>query len=60
MPAVGRVNKYAAGAMYAKILMYQGNWAEAKPVLDDVINNGTTSDGTQLDLISEFHPHVPC
>ena len=55
MPAVGRVNKYTAGAMLAKIYIYQAKWQEAKPILDDVINNGTTSDGTPLDLIDQFH-----
>ena len=43
MPNEGRVNKYAAGALYAKALIFQAKWAEAKAVLDDVINNGTTS-----------------
>lgn len=57
MDAAGRVNKFAAGGMLAKALIYQGKWAEAKPILDDVINNGTTSEGTPLDLMPQFH-HV--
>lgn len=57
MPNEGRVNKYAAGALYAKALIFQAKWAEAKAVLDDVINNGTTSTGVALGLIDQFH-HV--
>lgn len=54
MPNVGRVNKYAAGAMLAKVKMFQAKWSEAEPILDDVINNGTTSSGLGLDLIDQF------
>lgn len=57
MSAAGRVNKYAAGAMLAKVLIFQAKWSEAKPILDDVINNGTTSTGVKLDLMPQFH-HV--
>ncbi|RMG25782.1 MAG: RagB/SusD family nutrient uptake outer membrane protein [Bacteroidetes bacterium] len=55
MPAAGRVNKYAAGAMLAKVMIYQAKWAEAKPILDDVINNGTTSEGVPLALTPKYH-----
>jgi hypothetical protein len=55
MPNEGRVNKYVAGALLAKVYMFQGKWAEAEPILDDIINNGTTSAGVTLDLNDEFH-----
>lgn len=55
MPAVGRVNKYTAGAMLAKVMVFQAKWSEAKPIFDDVINNGTTSDGIPLNLMSNYN-----
>ncbi|MBC7893457.1 MAG: RagB/SusD family nutrient uptake outer membrane protein, partial [Sphingobacteriaceae bacterium] len=42
---VGRVNKWAGKAMYAKALVFQGKHAEALVVLNDVIANGKTSNG---------------
>ena len=57
MPNEGRVNKYAAGALLAKAKMFQGKWSEAKPIFDDIINNGTTSSGVALGLMDQFH-HV--
>jgi hypothetical protein len=55
MPAAGRANKYAAGAMLAKVLVYQAKWAAAKTILDDVISNGTTAAGDPLALLPEFY-----
>lgn len=54
MPNPGRVNKYAAGALLAKVYMFQAKWSEAKAIFDDVIANGTTSSGVPLDLIPQF------
>ncbi len=51
---VGRANKYAAGALYAKALIFQKKWAAAKTVLDDVITNGRTSDGKKYGLAANF------
>lgn len=51
---VGRVNKYAAGAFYGKALLYQGKYAAAKVVFDDVIANGQTSDGKKYALAPSF------
>ncbi len=50
----GRVNKWAAGAIYGKALIYQNKFAEAKAVFDQVINNGTTNTGEKFGLISDF------
>ncbi|MFM9836617.1 MAG: RagB/SusD family nutrient uptake outer membrane protein [Cyclobacteriaceae bacterium] len=54
-PDVGRANKYAAAAYLAKIYMFQGKLAAAKPLLDDVIANGVTSDGKKYGLHDCFH-----
>jgi hypothetical protein len=53
--AVGRVNKWAAEAFYAKALLFQGKYAEALPILTDVITNGTTSAGIKYALAPTFH-----
>jgi starch-binding outer membrane protein, SusD/RagB family len=48
--AKGRVNKWAAGSFLAKVLIYQGQWAAAKTILDNVITSGTTAAGTPYSL----------
>ncbi|MCO6477246.1 MAG: RagB/SusD family nutrient uptake outer membrane protein [Phaeodactylibacter sp.] len=53
--SAGRANKWAAGAYLGKTYLYQGKWAEAKAVFDQVINNGTTAEGVALALEPEFH-----
>jgi starch-binding outer membrane protein, SusD/RagB family len=52
--AVGRVNKWAAGAFYGKALLYQNKFAEAKAVFDQVIANGVTNKGTKYGLVPDF------
>lgn len=54
MDAAGRANKYAAGAYLAKVKMFQAKWGEAKPILEDVVNNGVTSTGTSLALFDKY------
>lgn len=57
MPAVtgaGRVNKWAAGAYLAKAYLYQGKFAQAKTVFDDVIANGVTSNGLDYQLLDDY------
>ncbi len=54
MNAKGRANKYAAGAMYAKALMFQGKYAAAKTVLDDVYNSGKNAQGVKYKLLDKF------
>jgi hypothetical protein len=46
---VGRASKWTAKALLAKIHMYQQDYKTAKPLLDDVINNGPFS------LVNSFH-----
>lgn len=47
---VGRANFYAAEAFLAKAYMFDHQYAKAKPLLDDVINNGTTQGGAKYAL----------
>ncbi|MDR1780285.1 MAG: RagB/SusD family nutrient uptake outer membrane protein [Tannerella sp.] len=47
---VGRVYKWAAKALKAKIYMMQGNMSAAKPLLEDVVNNGKTATGKKYAL----------
>lgn len=52
--AVGRANKWTAGALYGKILMFSKDYATAKTVLTDVYNNGTNSLGVKFGLNTNF------
>jgi hypothetical protein len=52
--AIGRVNKWTAGALYGKILMFAKDFPTAKTVLTDVVNNGTNSLGVKFDLNDNF------
>lgn len=54
MNAKGRANKYAAGALYAKALMFQGKYAAAKTVLDDVYANGKNAQGITYALLTKY------
>jgi len=51
---VGRAYVWAAKALKAKILMQQGNMAEAEPILADVLNNGTTNVGKKYGLSDDL------
>jgi hypothetical protein len=59
---VGRANKWAAKAMLAKVLMFQGTskYAQAYPILQDIIANGKTAKGDKYGLnpnyYSNFNP----
>jgi starch-binding outer membrane protein, SusD/RagB family len=53
-PNIGRVNKWAAEAFLAKAYMYQHDYTDAKPLLDDIIANGTTSKGIKYALNPRF------
>ncbi|MCF0070544.1 RagB/SusD family nutrient uptake outer membrane protein [Dyadobacter sp. CY261] len=46
---VGRASKWTAKAFLAKVHMYQQDYKAAKPLLDDVINNGPFA------LVNSFH-----
>ena len=47
---VGRANVWAAKALKAKILLYRGDYAGAKPILADLLANGKTSNGLAYGL----------
>lgn len=51
----GRANKWAAGAYLGKVYMYQGKWAEAREVLRQVVQSGTTAAGTAYALCNKYH-----
>lgn len=53
-PAIGMANKYAAGAFLAKTYMYEAKYSQALPILQDLINNGQTSNGTKYALLAKF------
>ncbi|WP_031526733.1 RagB/SusD family nutrient uptake outer membrane protein [Dyadobacter crusticola] len=46
---VGRVSKWTAKAALGKVHMYQRDYLAAKPLLDDIINNGPFA------LVNSFH-----
>jgi starch-binding outer membrane protein, SusD/RagB family len=54
MSAKGRVNKWAAGAMYGKALLFQKKYTEARTVLKDVYDNGTTAAGAKYALLAKY------
>ncbi len=53
--APGRVNVWAAKALKAKVLMYKGDLAAAKPILKDVVDNGKTSNGLKYGLEDDMN-----
>ncbi|GAB3959966.1 RagB/SusD family nutrient uptake outer membrane protein [Spirosoma harenae] len=52
--AVGRVNKWAAGAMLGKCLLFQKKYAEAKTVLEQVYQRGTNPLGVKYGLLDSY------
>ncbi|MBN1158781.1 MAG: RagB/SusD family nutrient uptake outer membrane protein [Bacteroidales bacterium] len=59
---LGRPNKWAADAYYAKILMYRASlgdypdgFDEALVILTDVIDHGVTARGDNYDLLPNYH-----
>ncbi|MEO7046702.1 MAG: RagB/SusD family nutrient uptake outer membrane protein [Ferruginibacter sp.] len=56
---VGRVNKWAAQAFLAKVYMFEGKYTDAKPLLDELISSGTTSDGLKYGLTNYFSNFNP-
>ncbi|MET0636715.1 MAG: RagB/SusD family nutrient uptake outer membrane protein [Chitinophagaceae bacterium] len=52
--AIGRINKWCAGALYGKILMFSKDYTTARTVLTDVVANGTTPLGTHYDLNANY------
>jgi starch-binding outer membrane protein, SusD/RagB family len=54
MNAPGRANKYAAEAFLAKTFLFQQKFADAKPLLDDLISNGMTASGSPYKLFDHY------
>jgi hypothetical protein len=50
----GHVNIWAAKAFYAKLLLYEKKFIEAKVLFDDVIANGKTTSGDKYALLNHF------
>jgi len=58
-PNVGRVNKYAAEAFLAKAYMFEHKYADAKLLLQELIQNGETAGGKKYKLVNyadNFNP----
>jgi hypothetical protein len=54
-PEVGRPNKWAARAFLARTYMFQDKYQEAKPLLEDIIANGKTSNGKKYALPKSYY-----
>jgi hypothetical protein len=54
MDARGRVNKWAAGALYGKALLFQRKFAEARTVLDAVYTSGVNAQGQRYALLARY------
>jgi len=52
--AVGRINKWVAGAIYGKILLFTKDFATAKTILNDVVANGANSLGVKFNLLANY------
>ncbi|MEZ4933868.1 MAG: RagB/SusD family nutrient uptake outer membrane protein [Saprospiraceae bacterium] len=50
----GRANKWAAAAYLGKTYLYQGKWAQAKTMFDDVITKGVTAKGQPFSLNANY------
>ena len=51
---VGRANKWAAAAYLGKAFLFQGKYADAKRMFDQVIAEGTTAGGVPYELVSDY------
>ncbi len=51
---VGRANSWAAKAFLVKTFLFQNKYTEAKPLLDDLIENGVTANGLKYDLSEHY------
>jgi hypothetical protein len=52
--AVGRINKWVAGAIYGKILMFAKDYNTALTVLREVVDKGTNPLGDKFDLNQNY------
>jgi len=54
MDGIGRINKWVAGAFYAKALMFEGKYSDAKVVLENVFTSGKNPVGVKFQLAPSF------
>lgn len=52
--AVGRANKWAAGALLGKVLLQQKKYDAARTIFNDVITNGRTSNNLPYNLVPNY------
>jgi starch-binding outer membrane protein, SusD/RagB family len=52
--AVGRINKWVAGAIYGKILLFTKDFTNARTVLNSVVTNGKNPLGVTFDLNTNY------
>ncbi|QIP17346.1 RagB/SusD family nutrient uptake outer membrane protein [Spirosoma aureum] len=52
--AIGRANKWSAGAMLGKCLLFQKKYAEAKAVLEQVYQRGVNPSGVKYGLLDKY------
>ncbi len=52
--AIGRINKWNAGAFYGKVLLFTKDFATARPVLNNVVDNGTNPLGVKYELNANY------
>lgn len=52
--AVGRINKWGAGAFLAKTYLYQKKYTEAKTLFDVLIASGKTSNNKKYGLVAKY------
>ena len=52
--ALGMANRWAARTYHAKMLMFAGRYADALPILKDVMENGKTSGGADYQLLDNY------
>lgn len=51
---IGRINKWAAGAILGKVFLYQNKFAEAKAMFDQVLTSGVTNRGEKYGLLDNY------
>lgn len=52
--AVGRINKWGAASLLAKVYLYEKKYAEAKTLFDLIIASGKTSNGKKYGLMANY------
>jgi starch-binding outer membrane protein, SusD/RagB family len=52
--AVGRINKWNAGAFYGKVLLYNKDFARAREILMEVVEKGKNPLGVKYDLNASY------